>query len=139
MIWFHHFLKSHTISISGHCIWVMFKICQTVAGIPMISQFHKFLWIQFLKWLKTAQNKFTSCDFTYFWKNSHHIRFLSLHLSDVQNLSKCCRHNYDQSISRIFCESYFWRIFATGRRCRRRQQMSPPSPPSAAFGADYWK
>ena len=45
--WFHEIFPSkfqqiHIISVSGHCMWVIFKICQTVAGFSMIGQFHDF-------------------------------------------------------------------------------------------------
>ena len=47
IMWFHELFPSkfqqiHIISVSGHCMWVIFKICQTVAGWIMIGQFHDF-------------------------------------------------------------------------------------------------
>ena len=36
------FQQIHIISVSGHCMWVIFKICQTVAGCSIIGQFHDF-------------------------------------------------------------------------------------------------
>ena len=37
------FLQIHKISVSGHFIHFIFKICQTTADISMIKQFHEFL------------------------------------------------------------------------------------------------
>jgi hypothetical protein len=36
------FHQIHIISISGHCMHLLLKICQTVAGITMIGQFPKY-------------------------------------------------------------------------------------------------
>ena len=42
---------------------------------------------------------------------SNDFRFRSLHALHIQNLSYCCRHKCNQSISRIF-KFDFWRIFS---------------------------
>ena len=54
----------------------------------------------------------TCCDFLFFFSNScHHyvehryiqrFRFRWLNALHIQNLSNCCKHNYDQLILRIF-------------------------------------
>ena len=71
-------------------------------------------------WLKPAKNKFTWCYFTRFSmqvsSNSHNFRFRSLCALHIQNLSNCCRHNYDPSISRIF-HSNIWRVFDIWTKC----------------------
>ena len=36
------FQPSHKVSVSGHRISFIFKICQTVAGITIMSRFHNF-------------------------------------------------------------------------------------------------
>ena len=35
--------RSICASVSGHCLRFIFKICQTVAGISVMSPFHRFL------------------------------------------------------------------------------------------------
>ena len=43
------FHKIHIISVSGHCMrFILFKICQSVADIRMISQFHGFFHLIFV-------------------------------------------------------------------------------------------
>ena len=46
------------ISVSGHCMWVIFKICPTVAGWSIIGQFHDFfksnVWRVFAIWPKNC-------------------------------------------------------------------------------------
>ena len=37
------FQQIHIISVSGHCMRLVLKICQTVAGIGKTSPFHEFL------------------------------------------------------------------------------------------------
>ena len=37
------FQQIHIISVSGHCMRLVLKICQTVAGISKTSPFHEFL------------------------------------------------------------------------------------------------
>ena len=37
------FQQIHIISVSGHCTCFILKICQTVAGMHLTSQFHEFL------------------------------------------------------------------------------------------------
>ena len=54
------------------------------------------------KWLKLAKNKFTWSDFTNFSKQVQQIPFPVVASPHIENLSNCCRHKYDQSISRIF-------------------------------------
>ena len=58
------------------------------------------------KWLKPAENKLTLSHFTSFSKQvtaeSHKFLFRSLHLLCMENLSNCCIHRYDLSISRFF-------------------------------------
>ena len=46
----------------------------------------------------------------------HNFRFRSLHTLHMQNSSNCCRHKYDQSISRIYLSNY-WRIFVIWFQC----------------------
>ena len=66
------------------------------------------------KWLKPAQNKVTWCDFTTFYKSIsadlHHFRFPVILSCIFKNLSNCCEHKYDQSISQIFVCN-LWRGF----------------------------
>jgi hypothetical protein len=65
--------------------------------------------------------KLTGCDFTIFSSSN----FLQIHIISVsgdcshfisKHLSNCCRHNYDQSISRIF-QSNFWRVSVIWSNC----------------------
>ena len=35
--------RSICVSVSGHCLRFIFKICQTVAGTSVMSPFHRFL------------------------------------------------------------------------------------------------
>ena len=67
------------------------------------------------KWLKPAKNKLTWSDITnFFMQNSFRFRqFRALHF---QNLSNCCRHKYDPSISQVF-QSKFWRVFEVWHNC----------------------
>ena len=37
------FQPNHITSVSGHCMQIILKFCQTVADISMTSQFHEFL------------------------------------------------------------------------------------------------
>ena len=68
---------------------------------------------------KSAKYKLAQGDYTRFsievFANSHNFRF-RLPALHIQNLSKRCRHKYDQSISRIF-ESRFWRVFDNWPNC----------------------
>ena len=66
------------------------------------------LWWSGSKLLKPAKNKFTWSDLTNFSMQisafSHGYRFRSFHSLDIKNLSNCCRHLYDQSISRYLAD-----------------------------------
>ena len=76
------------------------KICQTVADIIITSQFHDFF-SNFQKIHITS----VSCQIT-----------CSLH---IQNLSNCCRHNYNQvNFTIFFFEFHFWRrVFDIWSNC----------------------
>ena len=96
------------ISVSVHCKCLKCKICQTVASISMTSQFHEFLKFVLLRnfafWPDCASEL---SDLTIFSSSneradSHNFRFCSLQALEMQNLSNCCKHKYDQSISRVF-------------------------------------
>ena len=62
------------------------------------------------------------CYFTNFPNLFQQIQIISVSLH-IENLSKSCRHEYDQSFSRIL-ELYFWRDFAIWHNCgtEERQQ-----------------
>ena len=77
-----------------------FHVCQTVAGITTTQSISRIVKISLLAVL---------CYF----------RFRSLHRLYTQNWSNCCRHKYDQSISRIF-HSNIWRVFASRPNCAVR-------------------
>ena len=72
------------------------------------------------KWLKTRQKTITYNDFTNFSNqvsaNSLDFRFRSLQVLYFQNVSKCCSHTYNQSISRVF-QFNFWRVFVIWNLC----------------------
>ena len=55
--------------------------------------------------------------------NSLDFRFRSLQVLYFQNVSKCCSHTYNQSISRVFWFN-FWRVFVIWNLC------VPPRPRS---------
>ena len=106
---FHEFFPSkfqqiQIISVSGHFIYFIFKICQIAADISMIKQFHEFFSLIFGGILQLIFSKQVSAG-------SNHFRFWSFHSLHIQNLSNCIRHKYDQTISRIF-QPNFWRNFA---------------------------
>ena len=72
------------------------------------------------KRLKPAENKFTQSGFTNSsmqipaYSDSFRFRsYLALH---IQNMSNCCRHKYDPSISRFF-QSNFWRVSEIWPNC----------------------
>ena len=81
------------------------------------------------QWFQTAKTRQKySLEFTNFsiqvledWLD---FCFRSLHALHIENLSNCCRHKYDQSISRIF-EFYFWRDFAIWPNCVAVQWLMP--------------
>ena len=57
-MWFHESFQatfSNLISVSGYCMRFIFKICQTVTGISMISQFHEFFNLIFGGFLSLGQ------------------------------------------------------------------------------------
>ena len=57
-MWFHEYLQatfSNLISVSGYCMRFIFKICQTVTGKSMISQFHEFFNLIFGGFLSLGQ------------------------------------------------------------------------------------
>ena len=64
---------------------------------------------------KTRQKYIHGRNFTSFFKqitaDSHNFHFRLLQTLCIQNLSNCCWHNYDASISRVFSKINFWRVF----------------------------
>ena len=74
--------------------------------------------------------------------DTHNFRFWSLHTLHIEYLSNCCRHKYDQSISRFF-EFYFWRDFSIWPNCvawaRRKRFGGPNWPARLAFGLSWVK
>ena len=72
------------------------------------------------KWPKPTINKFASMFFTSFSKqvvtDSQNLHFRSFYVLHIQNLSSCCKHKYDQSISQVF-KFNFWRDFAFWPNC----------------------
>ena len=110
------------ISVSGHRIHLISKIRQTVAGISMANQFHEFfnIFVGGFSVVSTINPIFMIFGTTFFWtviagiKSNwlvlHNFRFRSLHALRMQNSSNCCRHKYDESISRIV-QYNFWRFF----------------------------
>ena len=104
---FHEFSKSnlsqvHTIFVSDHSVLSKFKTCQIVVATSMIRQFHEF-----------SKNKFISV--------SHNFRFRSLCALHIQNLSNCCRHKYDPSMSRIFWTYFLTFFFQFGPTVHRNK------------------
>ena len=97
-MWFNEVFPSKfwliTSSVSGDCMHFIFKICWTVTGIRMICQFHEFFNLVF--------DGSLACDLIYI--NAVIPVIDALH---IQNLSNCCRHKDDLSISRIFQSSFF--------------------------------
>ena len=84
------------------------------------------------KWLKSAKNKFTWCDFKRFFKPIFinfffNFRFWSLNAIHIQKLSKSCRLKCNQSISRIFWISYFGGSLLYGPTVRSRRARTPRS------------
>ena len=97
----------------------------------MTSQFHEILKFVLLRnfafWPDCASEL---SDLTIFSSSneradSHNFRFCSLQALEMQNLSNCCKHKYDQSISRVF---KIW--FLAGFCCLDR--LCPCTPSSSA-------
>ena len=77
------------------------------------------------KWLKSAKNNFTKCNF-FIWKSSadsHDIHFRSFHSLFIQNLSNYFGNLYDQLISQLFLYPNCWRIFEIWSYCAPQRQL----------------
>ena len=82
--------ESENISVSGHCMHFIFKICQVVIGISMISQFHEFFNFTFsalctgaIAKVRKLPHHFSAAECVL-----HRICFDINHLFDHNNVSK---------------------------------------------------
>ena len=70
---------------------------------------------------KTRQKYIHRRNFTSFFKkitpDSHNFHFRLLQTLCIQNLSNCCWHNYDASISRVFLKLIFGGFFPIWPNC----------------------
>ena len=90
--------------------WTFFRLMYPASHLPSLAVHIG------SKWLKFADNKFPSSDFTSFFKqvsaDSPNFCLIAFFVFHIKNLSNCCRHRNVRVNFMNFLKSNFWQVFA---------------------------